>query len=73
MEVLASETHLDGLVSLWNSSNGEVEKLKVESPRRSLVAHDGRVNDFINPCLGVSSAVFELLQGDVELGSETGT
>ena len=64
VEGLASETRLDGLVSLWNSSNGEVEKLKVESPRRSLVVRDGRVNDIINPCLGASSVVFELLRGD---------
>ena len=64
VEVLASETRLDGPASLWNSSNGEVEKPKVESPRRSLVARDGRVNDIINPYLGPSSVVFELLRGD---------
>ena len=73
VEVLASETRLDGPESLWNSSNGEVEKPQVESPRPSLVARDVRSTTSL-----IHASVYRQLfsgyfEETVELGSETGT
>jgi hypothetical protein len=62
--VLASKIRLDGPASLRNSSNGEDEKLNVESPLRSLVTCDCGVNNVLDLCLGVSSVVFGLLRGN---------